>query len=222
MTSPPLDQIHAVLMGDIVGSESATSVERLHDIFNDTIDRSNRARHDVLASPLTITLGDEFQGLTSTLRDAAALARDIRLELLVERFDCRFAIGVAKLETPLNADRAWNMMAPGLARTREKLNEKRTNTLYRFSFPEHPAVETLLEALGAGLTSIERRWTMQQLHDISESLRGRTPAEIARRRNVSAHSVYKVRSTGEFELYHLQWHAMIEALGVLDLQYAPR
>lgn len=210
---------YAVVMGDLVSSEDNASREAFHRLFNEAVDRQNRVHRDVLASPLTITLGDEFQGLVGSLERAVHVVRDVRLDLLSYGVECRFAIGATRLYTPLNRDRAWNMMVRGLSRTREKLNEKRTSTLYRFALPNEPAIESVLEALGAGLTSIERRWTEQQRRDITESLSGRRPSEIARRRNVSVHSVYKVRGSGDFDLYVVQWQAMIEALTHLDTLY---
>jgi hypothetical protein len=85
--------------------------------------------------------------------------------------------------------------------------------------PDEPHAEVLLDALGAGLTTIERRWTSQQLRDIKASLEGASPAEIARRRNVTAHTIYKVRTSGEFDTYLMQWSAIAEALKRLDERY---
>jgi len=206
-------------MGDLVLSQMSSSFEKLHIAFNEAIERQNRIERHALVSPLTITLGDEFQGLSKTLVDGLSMVRGLRLQLLTEHVECRFAIGVVEIQTPVNVDRAWNMMGPGLAQTREKLNEKRSDTCYRFALADHPAIESTLDALGAGLTAIERRWTITQLEDISASLAGATAHEIAKRRNVSAHSVYKVRNSGEFDLYVYQWHAISEALAHLDRLY---
>lgn len=206
-------------MGDLVGSENATAMDELHAKFNEAIKRQNRLQRGTLASPLTITLGDEFQGLSTTLVEGLSTLRSLRLHLLAEGVDCRFAIGPVEIQTPVNVARAWNMMGSGLAKTREKLNEKRSDTRYRFALPDHPPIETTLEALGAGLTAIERRWTARQLYDISMSLAGASAQEIAEGRNVSVHSVYKVRSSGEFDLYVYQWQAISEALAHLDRLY---
>ena len=203
-------------MGDLVHSERSGAVAALHEVFNAAVERQNQERRDVLASPLTITLGDEFQGLATSLAAAGPMVRDMRLELLGQGIDCRFAIGIVGLKTPLNTQRAWNMMGSGLAETREKLEEKRTTTLYRFAFAEARLIECLLEALGAGLTAIERRWTPQQRQDIAATLAGASAAEIAERRKVSAHSVYKVRASGEFDLYASHWKAIDGALAQLD------
>jgi hypothetical protein len=210
----------AVLMGDLVQSERNASTEQLHVRFNAAIERQNSLHGEALASPLTITLGDEFQGLVTSLLKAAEIAREIRYDLMSDGIDCRFAIGVATLKTPLNTQRAWNMMGPGLASTRIRLNEKRSDTFYRFDIPEHPELETLLEASGASLTAIERSWTDTQRRDIQALLQGASPNELAKRRNVSVHTIYKVRNSGNFDLYLLHWKAVQQALAGLDHSFA--
>lgn len=210
---------YAVLMGDLVGSEAAEAPDLLHAGFNAAINRENAKWRKQIAAPLTITLGDEFQGLLPSLKATLPVLRDLRLDLLDSGIDCRFAVGTVDLKTPLNTKNAWNMMGRGLAQTREKLNERKSGLRYRFAFPEHAGTEILLEALGAGLALVEKGWTAQQLDDIRASLAGLTAAEIGRKRNVSAHSVYKVRSSGAFDTYLLQWQAVQETFERLDRQY---
>jgi hypothetical protein len=206
-------------MGDLVGSEAAGSAEQLHISFNQAIRRQNLKWKEDVAAPLTITLGDEFQGLFPSLVKAGRVLRDLRLELLSQNTDCRFALGTVELRSPLNPKNAWNMMGAGLARTREALNERLPGTRYRFVFHDHPDLERLLEALGAALTLVETGWTRQQMLDVHASLSGLSAAEIAKKRNVSVHSVYKVRSSGNFDTYLLQWDALQKTFEVLDERY---
>jgi hypothetical protein len=206
----------AVIMGDIVKSERSPSVEELHNNFNKAVNAQNKAYAKKLISPLTITLGDEFQGLTQKLTHASSIVRDMRLQLMEDAIDCRFVIGLVELKTKINKNNAWNMMGAGLARAREKLNEKKSNTLYRFAIEHNRITETTLDALGAGITLIERNWTEQQRQDISALISGASPAELAHRRNVTVHSIYKVRGSGNFETYLVQWSAICEILAALD------
>lgn len=211
-------QYFAVVMGDLVQSERSLAPEQLHEMFNTAVDTQNLAHADSLASPLTITLGDEFQGLARTLALAIPIVRDLRLQLMHDAIDCRFVIGLVALKTKVNHAKAWNMMGPGLARARSTLNEKKSNTLYRFTVDENSVTETMLDALGAGITAIERRWTHQQREDIAALMAGLSPAELARRRNVSIHSIYKVRASGDMDAYMTQWDAIDKALSAIDKQ----
>ena len=206
-------------MGDLVDSELHANPENLHAQFNAAIDRQNEALGADMVSPLTITLGDEFQGLLSSLVAAAQAAREIRFDLMRKNIDCRFVIGSINLKTQVNHERAWNMMGPGFSEARERLGEKRSPSRYRFSIQQDTLLETMLEASGASLSAIERGWSKVQRDDIIKLLEGASVSEVAHARNVSVHNVYKVRSAGDFELYMLQWDAIQTALTQLDHRY---
>lgn len=210
--SPPV----CVVMGDLVRSESLRPADQIYDIFNRAVDMTNIHHADTLASPLTITLGDEFQGITLQLATAIPIVRDLRLALLRQGLDCRFVVGQVKLMSPLNPQRAWNMMGPGLSRARAKLNEKLSITLYRFTFLNNPLSETLADALGAGLTVIERGWTARQRDLIHALAAGKTASDLAVERGVSAQSIYKVRAASHHEAYVLQWAAILDLLTSID------
>jgi hypothetical protein len=203
-------------MGDLVRSERASSLEQLHALFNAAVERQNSTQAAVIVSPLTITLGDEFQGLVTSLVAAATMARNIRLDLLTDGVDCRFAVGLATVKTPLNTERAWNMLGPGLAETRARLNDKQPHRFYRFLLPDDAVIETLLEACGAAATRIEQGWTATQQQVAKALLQGVTPAELASLRHVSVHSIYKVRASAGFDVYAMQWAAIAQALAALD------
>ena len=213
---------YAVVMGDLVASEGAASRRALHRTFNAAIDAANASCRTTLASPLTITLGDEFQGLARDLSSAMRIARGVRLSLMAQEVDCRVLVGEVTIETPVNPDRAWNMMGEGLARARAMLGRKRDTSLYLFSLDRRAGQELNLTAMGAGLTVIERRWTRQQRDDIVAALDGESVDATAQRRGVSAHSVYKVRASGHHDAYLLLWEAVANTLSEVDLNWGER
>ena len=53
---------------DLVASTAHPDQRQLHRDFNRAIEAANARYADRLVSPLTITLGDEFQGLATSLR----------------------------------------------------------------------------------------------------------------------------------------------------------
>ncbi len=208
-------------MGDIVGSESAPSSTELHRIFNAAVDDANARFADDLVAPLTITLGDEFQGLATGLEAGFAIATHLRYTLLAQEVACRFALGVARIETPISRERAWNLMGPGLAQTRSRLDDKRRPHAYRFHLPGEPLAETLLEAVGLALTVIELDWTERQ-REIATSLlqaQDATAADLARRIGVTTRNVNKIRSAARLDVYDAEWQAMQTALKTLDRRY---
>lgn len=208
---------YAVLMGDIVGSGKAASVEAVHKAFNKAVDNANRTYRSSIASPLTITLGDEFQGLLKSLADAWQVAADLRLKLLLAGVPCRFVIGAAEIETPLNRSRAWNMMGRGLAPAREKLNDKRAVNAYRFSLPDEPLVEPLLDAVGDSLTQTELDWTPTQLEYYAEVRAAkRSNDATARKLGVTSRSLYKVLRAARADFHRRQLDVLRAALRKLD------
>jgi SatD family protein len=210
----------AILMGDIVGSERAPSLKAVHIAFNKVVRKANDVHAEHIASPLTITLGDEFQGLLTAFAHAWDTAVALRLELLVAGISCRFVVGVAELETPLNRKEAWNMMGSGLSAARDKLNDKRTKSAYRFSLPAEPVVALLLDTVGDALTQGEEEWTPTQLEYYSKSRAAKgTNAAVAMKLGVSERSLYKVLKAGRADAHKRQVQAIRSALAQLDQRY---
>jgi hypothetical protein len=211
---------YAVLMGDIVGSERAPSPQAVHKTFNKAVRRANELRANHIASPLTITLGDEFQGLLTALEQAWDAAVALRLELLLTGIRCRFVLGVATLKTPLNTKEAWNMMGSGLSTARDKLNDKRITSVYRFSLPDAPVEELLLDTVGDALTQHEDAWTPTQLEYYAKSRAARRGnADVARKLGVSVRSLYKVLHAGRADVHKRHVQAIRSALTQLDERY---
>lgn len=210
----------AVLMGDIVGSERSPAIRAVYRAFNKAVDSANENHAAQIASPLTITLGDEFQGLLRTLVHAWDVAVTLRIQLLVANVSCRFVIGAAELETPLNTKQAWNMMGGGLSAARDKLNDKRSSSAYRFSLPGEPVVESLMDGLGDALTETELDWTSTQLRYYSKSRESKTTtAELAAELGITARSLYKVLHAARAEFHERQSRVLRSALGALDQRY---
>lgn len=213
---PARRRAYAVVMGDLVESERARNPRALYDRFNAAVDAANAAFGQAIASPLTITLGDEFQGLCNTLTDGLAIVHHLRIRLLAAGIACRFVLGHATLETPLNRSRAWNMIGAGLAETRNKLNDKKDPNAYRFAFPDMPVHERLMDAVGLSLTLVERDWTDTQLRYVSLLDEPDGSAErLAKRLRITPRSVFKVLNAANAGFHAKQREAL--AVGAVDL-----
>lgn len=215
-----------VIMGDIIASERSADVGDLHAAFNRAITDHNICHADKLVSPLTVTLGDEFQGLTCRLTDAARICRSMRLNLLAAEVSCRFVIGHAIILTPINHDRAWNMMGPGLAEARNQLNQKSRVSALTFSLAnsglaqQASVITPLLNGIGAGITAIEEHWTPKQIGLAVRLEAGATIEQVAAERGTSIAAVYKMRRTANYDAWTNQWDAITGALQQLDAMFA--
>jgi hypothetical protein len=200
---------YVVLMGDIVSSRETPSELELHSEFNKIIKNINKLHKNIIISPLTITLGDEFQSLVGTFYDAFSIANIIRLELKNKDIEMRFVIGNAEIEEKiLNNENSWNMIGPGLSETRDLLNDKKNKNCYRFHFVHQEdnlkdsIVIKSLNSLGFAMTAIENKWTKTQLETIYEYRRNfSTKEELAERLGKNRNSLYKNLKAAQLDLY---------------------
>lgn len=216
---------YVVLMGDIISSRNTPSEIELHSEFNKVIKNSNKFFKNKIISPLTITLGDEFQGLLETYQDAFLLANRMRLELKNKDIEMRFVIGNAEIDSKIiNHKNSWNMIGMGLAETRSLLNDKKNKNCYRFNFinkknePKDSIIIKLLNTLGFVMTSIESKWTSKQLETIYEYKKEfSTKEELAARLGKNRNSLYKNLKAAQFDLYEENVESIIAALNSYDL-----
>jgi hypothetical protein len=206
----------AVIMGDIVDSEKSESRRALSKIFNSAIATANKNFKKLLASPLTITLGDEFQGLVESTSAGFEIIANLRLNLLARGVSCRFVLGEVHLDTEINPNNAWNMMGEGLAPARAKLNDKQDSNVYRFLIQKNPPLERLLNATGDSLSMVEKDWTGTQLKYVLLRRELETVDRVASRLGISGRSVYKVLEAANWAYYAEQKAAILFALSYLD------
>ncbi|MBC7296067.1 MAG: hypothetical protein H5T79_06965, partial [Dietzia sp.] len=69
----------ATVIGDLVGSRDKPDRAQVHEAFSDTIERINGEWQP--ATPLRITVGDEFQGAFETVGNAVQAAFRVRIAL---------------------------------------------------------------------------------------------------------------------------------------------
>lgn len=136
MTAEDSNSLYVALIGDIRGSRDLEDRAEVQSQFKDLIQHLNEAIRsgslpgddstqtpDSIASPLTVTAGDEFQGL---LHDAATPVR-AAVEA-TDRFEpagLRFGLGRGTLDTELNEAQAIGMDGPCFHRAREALKDAR-------------------------------------------------------------------------------------------------
>lgn len=208
----------AVLMGDIIASRAYEDAASLHKAFNAGVRAFNKRYGKAIVSPLTITLGDEFQGLVCDLQTAFRIAHGMRLHFLIEGVACRFVVSNGAVETKINAKEAWNMMGPGLAKARERLGDKQDPSAYRFVCEEEPLLEGALNTFGYALSEIETDWTETQLKYVAAHFADEEKSyeDLAGVFGVSGRNVYKVMNAARMHLYERQLNSVGEVLAHLD------
>jgi len=125
--------MNVVLMADVVGSSSKAAKQLMSD-FKESIKWMNKLHRKDIQSPLTITLGDEFQGVVKSPSVAIQImiALEEHLMTLKKPFKLRYVIYEGKIDTETNKMRAYEMLGPALTNARATLNDMKS-TKNRFS-----------------------------------------------------------------------------------------
>lgn len=122
-----------ILMADIVDSRNMPQ-NKLMKSFKKITDEINNEKKDILLSPVTITLGDEFQCIVKNVKAGIELMIAIDEKKLHEMaaFKLRYALVEGGIDTPINPDIAYGMLGEGLTVAREQLIEYK-NSFHRYS-----------------------------------------------------------------------------------------
>ena len=123
-----------ILMGDIIGS-SKYDAQKLRNDFMGVVSSGNEELKQNIISPYTVTLGDEFQGVATSLEAVVKTIFHMEETILRRRlsFKIRYAAVFGAIDTPINQLKAHTMMGSGLTAARKILTDKRRG-LPRFRF----------------------------------------------------------------------------------------
>jgi hypothetical protein len=115
-------KLYYILMADIVDSRMQNQIDLISD-FKKLVSTINTTQSDKIISPLTITLGDEFQGIIKDLPSAIKIiiALDEFILNAQLNFKLRYVLVQGKIDTPINDKIAYEMLGEGLTVARETL-----------------------------------------------------------------------------------------------------
>lgn len=102
------ETINIALISDIIASRKMKEREQIQDILNSILTDINKNFKEAIESNLTITLGDEFQGIVNSAEAAFLIIDLISLrfqtrtkEEIGEEVTLRWGIGIGRLSTPI-------------------------------------------------------------------------------------------------------------------------
>ncbi len=126
---------HFILMADIIASRSKDQRILMAD-FKSVTKSVSREHGNWFLSPITITLGDEFQCVARGLPESIRILFAIEDRIIKEGkgFKLKYVLVEGGIETPLNRKIAYEMMGPGLTRARESLQALKKSNASRFDF----------------------------------------------------------------------------------------
>lgn len=191
-------------MADIIDSRKTdqnkliTELKMVVDAINGTWKRS-------ILSPLTITLGDEFQCIVMDIETSFKLVFEIE-EFIIARslqIKLRYVINYGKIETPINGNIAYEMLGSGLTQAREQLNLMKPN-LNRFRLLNNTTEKSLhvLNDLFFLYISYIDSWKSAENQMISEFLNGKDYKIVAAHLGMNKSSTWRRFKTLKIEEYN--------------------
>lgn len=152
-----------ILMADIVES-SKMQADQLMTDFKKVVESTNEKHKKSILSPLTITLGDEFQGVITGTEAALQIIFNLEEELLklTVPFKMRYVLVEGRIDTPLNKKNAHGMLGPGLTEARSILTSMKSGkNRFAVKLKDTRASEKIMLALHV-LQGISDQWTPPQ------------------------------------------------------------
>lgn len=120
---------YPILMADIVDSRKADQTLLINE-FKNVVHFINDKWKVSIVSPLTITLGDEFQGIIQDMESCYKVVFDME-EFILENslnLKLRYVMNYGRIETPINRNLAYEMLGDGLTQAREHLNKLKSSS----------------------------------------------------------------------------------------------
>jgi len=195
MTQDLEDPVYVALIGDIRGSRELDDRKAVQDEFKRVVATLNdRLPDSAIASPFTVTTGDEFQVLLYDALhavDAAVLASD--------RFHparLRFGIGRGRLDTERNPEQAIGMDGPCFHRARDAIDAARDDGAWVRVAGWRPPLDERVNALFDLVQCVREDWTDRQAEFARALEVEGTQKRVADRFDVSKSTVSESLSAG--------------------------
>lgn len=183
-----------VLMGDVVAS-SRQDAQRVAAELSRLVGEANLRFRDDLRSPLTVTLGDEFQGVARSATAMQAIVLEIERQRFVTQagIQLRYSQAFGEIGTAINPYVAYGMIGPALKAARERLTRKGRRRKSVYVDIGEPALNNLLENLYLLLSSLSRNWKLKDYPLIADMLGCENDAVVASNHDMLRSEVWKRR-----------------------------
>lgn len=180
---------YVVVIADLVGSREVRARAQFQRRLKSIIQAANGRAGRALASPYTLTLGDEFQAV---YRDATRVFADILgIQAQLAPMQARFALASGALATSVNPTQAIGMDGPAFHRARALLERlKRDERVFGVQTDETGAWTLPAGAL-AVLSGLSSGWLPARFEVLAGLMHGLSNAEIAKKADISPRAVNK-------------------------------
>lgn len=199
-----MNKDYIIIMADILDSSKADQALLMHD-FTEIVSEINLSLKSSFLSPLTITLGDEFQGVISSLGQAILVMQHLEEAIINHQksFKLRYVIVEGSIDTPINKEIAYGMMGEGLSRARRMIEDlKKSESRFHFELRDMPKSASLT-SLYIALQSIIDTWNPRRDYAlVSSFLKSPDYKEVAIAMNKVRSLMWKRNRSLKLDAYH--------------------
>lgn len=150
---------YCVIIGDIRKSRELGNRGQVQEDFQRALDAINAEFAEHITAKFIITIGDEFQGVLTSLEKSYDVC--VRVEDLLHPVRFAFGIGFGEITTALN-DIALGMDGPAFHRARQALETAKRDGRWIIYDTALETFDTLANALLALLHNVRESWTDRQ------------------------------------------------------------
>ena len=199
---------YLALIGDICGSRGVADRGELQHALHSVLEELNGAHAKALASPITVTLGDEFQALLTSAKPIWEMVAVIQASLYPVRV--RFGFGVGTIATDINPEAALGMDGPAFHHARDAMTVlKEEGGLF---FIEGVSGTKLANHSLRLISELQSQWQHNRFKVYRFYLQGRPVQQIVESLSISKTAVYKNINDGLLETFHGIQSAISEQL----------
>jgi hypothetical protein len=199
-----MSKTYTILMGDVEGS-SELDADMVQQKLKSFVHSVNQKYSHVILSPLTITLGDEFQGICKNTQRGIHLLLEMEKMALAYQlpFRMHFVVMEGEIDTEINTETAYGMLGAGLTQARELLSSKRRDRK-RFEIRFADSFKTTqLNRLFEVLDTLSQNWKPEDFELILSMLQHQNNQTVADRHQKNRAQIWKRRNTLQIEAYRL-------------------
>jgi hypothetical protein len=211
----------ACLTADIIASRDHPRRAELQERVEAALRDANQRFGGELLVPLTITLGDEWQGLTRSVAGAARL--DFSLRQALHPLAIASGIGAGAVATPLRR-RSSQMDGPCFHRSRSAIDaakqERGAATVFR---TDNAPRDTAANALCLLLHAVSGQWTERQFASLVAFLEHGTEAAAAKALGVAQPTLHQSLARARAKTYLAAREALFQFIDTCpaDLKSLP-
>lgn len=196
--------MNVILMADIIDSRGSKFPANEYQFgFKEMVQMMNEKHCGSMLSPLTITLGDEFQGVIKSVKEALQIIIDMEESMIkgAKNYKLRYVLHEGVIDTPINHEIAHGMVGQGLTDARSFLQEMKGSN-HRFRIEISNAKESgLLNKVFTLYQYLVDRWSVGDHLQVSLFLEGHDYKGIAKQLGKAISSVWRKRNSLAIDEY---------------------